>query len=509
MVLQCDVGDVVVEGDRREDVVGRLGVALDQLELERREPRGLAQDLGRYRDLAHVVYEGGRAQGGDGRLVPVQPFGDQAGELGDPDLVAGGVGIALGDGRAERRHGVAEGVLQAAPALAQLLFGLDLLGDVERGAEDRLDAAGGVADRHAVGHEVADLAGGGVDDAVVGAIRPAGDRLVEGRLHYVPVVLVADELDLGVAEAVAEQTVDALPLGRHHRRVGGDVPLPASQVGQALAVLQQPHRTLEGFGGRLLRGDVARDGDDRDGPAVAVELGVGARLEERPPAAAGPRQRELDVDRAALRDRSPEGVLEQLGDLCRKADLAEPFAQKIGGAHAQPGLDRRTHVAVTQAQIEATDQLADVLDEAAQAGFALAQPTLEAPPLGHVEGGVDGADDLAGVVGQRRDGDEEVAPATALCTLAWCALPSVSSSVNGQTAGTSPPGCMSFAQWQPMSSAGVRAKARARAPLTALTRWSRSSTKTSSLLSATACAQNVSCVPFIDRLHRPPCPPSA
>ena len=157
--------------------------------------------------------QGGRAQRSEDGLVPAEPLADQAGELGHPYFVAGRVGVAVGDGGAERGDRVTQGALQALLALEQGLVGAHPVGDVERGAEHGLDLAVGAERGDAVGHEMADLAVG-EHDAVVDAVEPAGDGALPGGPHGGTVVGVAGQRDLVVAEPLTGQAVDALPLVR-------------------------------------------------------------------------------------------------------------------------------------------------------------------------------------------------------------------------------------------------------------------------------------------------------
>ena len=54
-MLVDDLGHGAAEVDRREDLMGDGRVRLDEVELVRREARGLGKDLGRATDLADVV----------------------------------------------------------------------------------------------------------------------------------------------------------------------------------------------------------------------------------------------------------------------------------------------------------------------------------------------------------------------------------------------------------------------------------------------------------------------
>ena len=84
-------------------------MGLDHLIFERRQLARLAQDLGRYVDLADIVDRGGEGDALDLRLFQAELAGDRGREFRDPVLVAGGVGVAHLDRGADRLHGRFQG----------------------------------------------------------------------------------------------------------------------------------------------------------------------------------------------------------------------------------------------------------------------------------------------------------------------------------------------------------------------------------------------------------------
>ena len=141
MVGQYDIRHRHAEVDAGQDVVAHLRVAHDYLELQFREPAGLAEDLGRHGDLAHVVHLARQAQALDDLLVQTELASDGFCQTRHPALVTGRVRIPHLHRRTHGGDGPLHGALQANRPGGQLLRRQSLLGDVAAQCRGAAEAA--------------------------------------------------------------------------------------------------------------------------------------------------------------------------------------------------------------------------------------------------------------------------------------------------------------------------------------------------------------------------------
>ena len=124
MVLPRYLRDGPGEVHLLEDVVARLGVSLDQLELDAGELAGLAQDLSRDLDLAYIVHQPGYAQSLALLRAQPHPRAELRSQPRDALLVLDGVGILLADDLPHSPDNVGEGLTEPRVSFRYLALGL-------------------------------------------------------------------------------------------------------------------------------------------------------------------------------------------------------------------------------------------------------------------------------------------------------------------------------------------------------------------------------------------------
>ena len=288
-MLQHHLRHRPVEGDGLQDVVPGLRVRLDQLELVGAQPAGLGEDLRRHRDLAHVVDERGETQRLQLLAVHAHAQRDGDGQLGDPALVPGSVGIAPLDRVAHGDHRALHGAAQPLGMALQLPLRLMLLGDVEHQAPEQhlvVLAVDREDERVDVPHAV--LAGPALDEVDDLALqRPRAQRAgVRGHVRL-PELLrrAAKQLGLTAAEqrgqlrvhedvaqlVVADPEAARHPVGERHEAL---LALAQRQLRPAPASLVDHQQSEHHRGERI-------DDDHGDGDPLQRRHRDGARQQHR------------------------------------------------------------------------------------------------------------------------------------------------------------------------------------------------------------------------------------